>query len=364
MKNEKLRISRVVISILSIALLSTAVTPAGAVDATGNPTYTKLNTAIAATQSALSSASSLSFNEVYLATDSKKSARKGTTLITVTPTISEYFSQNLQSTDNKKTWKSSGINGHVYVTNDKAYSIISDDHSWNAGYSSYMAFEIRKFSPFDATWVASDASGPNQNFNAMDPVATASSYVEALNAVNGYLSAVESLPSITETRNTKGEAVFKVNFSPEIPLLIYTYTVHPTTGLVTSFGYSTVIDKTKAVSTYYVSMGAEVKLPAFNPSSVKLIEQTEIIKKVRGLTAQETLRNPAELIVTHAKAAAKRARKPITSALVRKTALEIFGSEKITNVSGGVRLTGEYQGEFGFLCITVKNSKVSTKGCK
>jgi len=358
------KLSRVIISVLAIALLGSAVAPAGAVDTTNNPTYAKLNKAIADTQSALSSATSLSFNESYMATDSKKSARKGTSLIAVTPSISEYFSQDFQSTDNKKTWKSSGINGHVYVTNDKAYSTISDIDSWNAGYSSYMAFEIRKFSPFDSTWVVSDASGPNQNFNAMDPVATASSYIEGINAVNGYLSVIDSLPQITESRNNKGDTVFKINLSPQFKSLIYTYTINPSSGLVTSFGYSQNTGKTKVVSNYYISIGAEVKLPTFEPSSVKLIEQSELIQKVRGLSAQEMLRVPAKFIVTQASAAAKRARKPVTSALVRKTASEVFGNDKITNVTGGVRLTGEYQGEMGYLCITVKNSKVSTKGCK
>ena len=356
--------NKTAISALAILSLTISVTPASAVDTSGDSRYAELSAAIAATKTAMSKATSFSFSEENNSTYSPKSAGKGSTLITVTPTISEYFSRTYQSVDKKKTWQLVGINSHVYRTNGKVYTEISDDHSWDAGYNSHMAAEIRKFSPFSATWVVSDATGPNQNGNAFDPVNTASSYIEGLDAVGSYIDVARKLPDLWITANDKGEKVYIVDFNPEFPKLIYTYTINPVTGFVTSFGFSSVTDGVKSSSTFRVSIGDAVAVPVLDPTSLNSIEQTEIIKKVRGLTAQDLLNQPAQLLVKIARLVAKKTKKPFSPSLVLDAALNTFGSANIQSVTGGVRLAGTYQGEVGYMCVLVKKSVATVKGCK
>jgi hypothetical protein len=352
------------VSILAILSLTISVAPARAADTSGDARFGELAASIAATKAALYSATSLSFSETSSSNYSPKSAGKGSTTITVTPTFYEYYSRTYQSVDKKKTWQLVGINSHVYATNDKVYTEISDDHSWDAGYNSYMAFEIRKFSPFSAKWVVSDKTGSNQNFNAMDPGNTVNSYIEGLDAVSSYISTVPSLPDLWVTTGAKGEKTYIIDFYRDIPSLVYTYTVDPVTGFVVSFGFSTVTEGVEFSSTLRVAVGDAVTVPIFDPASLNSIEQTEIIKKVRGLTAQEMLRTPAQLIVTLATSAAKKLRKPLTASILLKTAVNTFGSANIKAVSGGARFTGTYEGEVGYLCVLVKKAKVSIKGCK
>lgn len=364
MKLTKLWGNKTAIALLAISSLTISVSPAKAVDTSSDSRFEELAASIAATKAALHSATSLSFSETSLSSYSSKSFGKGSTLITVTPSFSEYYSRSYQSADRKKTWHLVGINSHVYITNDKVYTEISDDNSWSAGYNSYMAVQIRKFSPFSATWAVSDKTGSNQNFNAMDPTNAASSYIEGLDAVSSYISSAQSLPDLGVTTNLKGELEYFVDFYRDFPPLVYTYTVDPVTGFVVSFGFTSVADGVKISTTYRVAIGDSVVVPVFDPASLNSIDQTEIIRKVRGLTAQEMLRTPARLIVTLATSAAKKLRKPLSASIVLNSAISTFGTTNISAVAGGARFAGTYEGEVGYLCVLVKNAKVSVKGCK
>ena len=352
------------ISALVVFSLAVTITPAKAIDTSGDARFGELAASIAATKDALYSAESLSITETSSTTFSAKSFGKGTTRIIVTPTISEYYSRDYQSADKKKTWQLTGINSHVYTTKDKVYTELSDDHSWSAGYNSQMAVDIRKFSPFTATWVVSDRQGPNQNYNAMEPASNAASYIQGLDAVSDYISVVTTMPDLWVTTGLKGEKIYIVDFAPQFPSLIYTYKVDPVTGYVFSFGFTNSTGRVKMARTYQVAIGDSVTAPVFDPASLNSIDQTEILKKVRGLSAQEILRTPAELVINIATASAKKLRKPVTAALVLESALNTFGATKVSAVTGGARLLGTFDGEVGYLCVLVKSGKVSIKACK
>ena len=355
---------RFTITVLAVTLSGFGFGPAKAVDTSADPTYAELKSAIVATKAALSAASSLSFNEQWLSVDPNKNARKNSTLITVTPNASEYFNQNLHSEDKQKTWKNdSPLGNHVYVLGSKVYSTISNDQSFGAGYSDYMVGELRKFSPFTASWVVSEATGPNVNRNAMDPVSNAASYIDALDAVNSYLDIVNSVPPISKKTNSQGNSEYKVDFNPQVPSLSYTYIVNPSSGLLVSFGFTSVTEGTRSVATYAISMGEAVSVQSIDPTTLDSIDIAEIIKRARGYTAQDRLRVPAQLISSQTTIAAKKLHKKVSAALVSQTAFKLFGKSNVKAVVGGVRLTGTYQNETAYLCVLVKNYKMTIKGC-
>jgi hypothetical protein len=364
MKFTKLWNKKAAVAFLSIAVISNCVAPAMAVDTSGDPMYTEINTAIAKTQAALASATSLSFEEHWLCVDAKKNASKTTTRLIVTPTVSEYFNQDFQSRDKQKTWQTDyPLGNHVYISGGKVYTVITKDQSFGAGGGDFMISEIRNFAPFKADWVVSDQEGPLQNYNALDPIYNAPAYTQGLAAVNSYLEVVNDLPLILEASNAKGENVYSINFNPQIPKLSYTYTVNPISGYVTSMGFNSVTEGTKCVTSYDIALGDAVQVPTFDPATLNSIDLTEITKRVRGLTAANMLKTPAQLVITQTNAAAKKLHKKVTSALVSQTATKLFGKLIVSAVPGGIKLKGTYQGEVGFQCVLVKNGKISVKAC-
>jgi hypothetical protein len=353
--------SRMVLAVLAALITSSAVAPARADDVSAGDYLDSLNQAIAVTQDSIENSTRFSFLQEYLVVDWDSRARKGSTRLVVTPTVSEYFQSNFQSVDNQASWQTDfplGMN-HVYVTSNKVYSVITKDQSWGAGYSDFSIQELKKASPFTATWVISDVSGPNQNRNAMDPIANSASYIEGLGAGPSYLEGSPNPPVTTFTKeNGDIEYTLKIDLR-----LTYVYTVSGTTGLVKSFLLESVLEGTNYTSTYSIAIGNEVAEPVFDPGSLNSIEQTAIVDIARGLTAQSMLSQPANLLIKITTKAASKLRKKVTVALLRDTAKKLFIQSKLSSISGGIKLTGSYQGKAGYMCVYVKNAKLSFKGC-
>jgi len=364
MKFTKRWSKKAAVALLSFAVVSSSAGPARAVDTSGDPMYNELNTAITLTKATLASATSMSFEDKWLCVDANKTARKSDTRLVVTPTVSEYFNQDFQSLDKQKTWQTDyPLGNHVYVSEGKVYTVITKDQSFGAGGGDFMVSEIRKYSPFTADWVVSDQDGPLQNYNALNPIANAPAYQDGVGAVNMYLANVANLPLISAVTNAKGETVYSINFAPQIPKLKYTYTVNPTSGYVTSFGFDSTTEGTRCVTTFNVAIGDAVVVPTFDPAALNSIGLAEITKKARGLTAASQLKIPAQLIVSQTNIAAKKLHKKVTSALVLQTAIKLFGRQLVSGISGGIKLKGLYQGEVGFQCVVVKKYKMYLRAC-
>lgn len=355
--------TRTALAILVAFTVSSAITPARAEEVSAQTHLDALKQAIQSTQEVLRTSTKFSFNEESLAVDDNLTARKASTRLIVTPTVSEYFQSNFQSVDNQATWQTDfplGMN-HVYVTSDKAYSIITKDHFWGAGYGDFSIQEIQKASPFPQTWVIGDTSGPNALRNAINPIDNSGNYIEGIGAGASYLEGISGTPPISSTILENGD----IEYLLEIDLrLTYTYTVSGTSGLVTKMLLESVYEGTNLSATYSVAVGDQVEEPNFDPRSLDAIEQTAIVDIARGLTAQAMLTGPANLLVKITNNAAKKLRQKVNVTLLRQTAKRLFIQSKITAVSSGIRLTGSYQNKTGYMCVYVKSAKLYVKGCK
>jgi len=353
--------SRTVLAILATFIASSAVAPARAGEVSAQADLDSLKQAIQTTQDLMRSSTKFSFSQDYLAVDWGWSARKGSTRLVVTPSVSEYFQSNFQSVDNQVSWQTDfplGMN-HVYVTSDKVYSVITKDQFWGAGYGDFSIQELKKASPFTANWVISDVSGSNVNFNALDPIANSVGYIEGLGAGPSYLEGNPTPPVSTFTLEN-GDIEYALRIDQE---LSYVYTVSGTSGLVKSLLLESIQDGTNLTSTNTIAIGNEVAEPVFDPDSLDTIEQTAIIEIARALTAQSMLTEPAKLLVKLTTKAATKSRKKVTVTLLRDTAKNLFIQSKIQPISGGIKLTGSFKGIAGHICVYVKSAKLSFKGC-
>ena len=353
--------SRTALAILATVIASSAVTPARAGEGSAQGDLDSLKQAIQTTQELMRNSTKFSFNQESLAVDWNSDARKSSTRLIVTPAVSEYFQSNFQSVDSQASWQTDyplGMN-HVYVTPEKVYSVITKDQSWGAGYSDFSVQELKKASPFTANWVISDVSGSNVNFNALDPIANSVGYIEGLGAGPSYLEG-NTNPPVTSFTLENGD----IEYTLKIDLrLTYLYTVSGASGLVKSFLLESVEEGTSLTSTYSIAIGDQVEEPVFDAGSLDTIEQTAIVDIARGLTAQSMLSQPANLLIKITTKAASKLRKKATVALLRDTAKKLFIQSKLSSISGGIKLTGSYQGKPGYMCVYVKNAKLSFKGC-
>ena len=97
--------SRTVLAILATFIASSAVAPARAGEVSAQADLDSLKQAIQTTQDLMRSSTKFSFSQDYLAVDWGWSARKGSTRLVVTPSVSEYFQSNFQSVDNQVSWQ-------------------------------------------------------------------------------------------------------------------------------------------------------------------------------------------------------------------------------------------------------------------